>query len=42
MTNKIASKTLGWLLFGGGIVGWFSSFTLTVDKIKLLEDPKYF
>ena len=41
MTNKIASKTLGWLLFGGGIVGWFSSFTLTVDKIKLLEDPNY-
>ena len=41
MNYKMASKNLGWLLSVGGIVGWFSSFTLTVDKIKLLEDPTY-
>lgn len=41
MNNKIASKNLGWLLSVGGIIGWFSSFTLTLDKIRLLEDPNY-
>ena len=41
MNYKMASKNLGWLLSVGGIVGWFSSFTLTVDKIKLLENPNY-
>ena len=41
MNNKTASKNLGWLLSVGGLVGWFSSFTLTIDKIKLLENPNY-
>ena len=41
MNNKIASTTLGWLLSVGGVVGWFSSFILTVDKIKILENPSY-
>ena len=41
MNNKIASKNLGWLLSVGGLVGWFSSFTLTIDKIKILENPNY-
>jgi len=41
MKNRIASKNLGWLLSVGGVIGWFSSFTLTVDKIKILENPNY-
>lgn len=41
MHSKIASKNLGWLLSVGGIFGWFSSFILTVDKIKILENPNY-
>lgn len=41
MKQTIASKNLNWLLSVGGIIGWFSSFILTVDKIKLLEDPTY-
>ncbi len=41
MNKSIASTNLNWLLSVGGIVGWFSSFILTVDKIKLLEDPTY-
>ena len=41
MKNNYASTNLGWLLSVGGIIGWFSSFTLTVDKIRLLEDPSY-
>jgi uncharacterized membrane protein len=39
--NRTASKSLGWLLSVGGLFGWFSSFTLTIDKIKLLENPNY-
>lgn len=41
MDRKIASTTLGWLLAVGGIIGWISSFILTIDKIKLLENPNY-
>jgi len=41
MKNNYASTNLSWLLSVGGIIGWFSSFTLTVDKIRLLEDPSY-
>ncbi len=41
MNKSIASTNLNWLLSVGGLVGWFSSFILTVDKIKLLEDPTY-
>jgi len=41
MNNKTASKNLGWLLSVGGVVGWISSFILTIDKIKLLENPNY-
>ena len=41
MNKNIASTNLNWLLAVGGIIGWFSSFTLTIDKIKLLEDPTY-
>lgn len=41
MNRKIASTTLGWLLAVGGIIGWISSFILTIDKIKLLENPNY-
>lgn len=37
----IFSKPLKWLLFLGGVVGFWASFVLTVDKIKLLEDPNY-
>jgi len=40
-TSNFTSKPLHWLLALGGIVGWYSSFILTVDKIKLLENPDY-
>ncbi len=35
------SKPLKWLLFLGGLVGFWASMVLTIDKIKLLEDPSY-
>jgi uncharacterized membrane protein len=41
MNKSIASKNLAWLLAVGGVIGWFASFILTLDKIKLLEDPTF-
>ncbi|MGA0883915.1 MAG: vitamin K epoxide reductase family protein, partial [Candidatus Nanopelagicales bacterium] len=37
----IFSLPLKWLLFLGGLVGFWASMVLTVDKIRILEDPAY-
>lgn len=34
-------QTLPWILVVGGIVGLLSSFILSMDKIRLLENPSY-
>ena len=36
-----ASRPFAWLLLVGGAVGLFASTVLTLDKIRLLEDPSY-
>ncbi|CAM5594963.1 vitamin K epoxide reductase family protein [Kitasatospora aureofaciens] len=36
-----ASRPFAWLLLVGGVVGLFASTVLTLDKIRLLEDPSY-
>ncbi|MFD8703105.1 vitamin K epoxide reductase family protein [Kitasatospora sp. NPDC059648] len=36
-----ASRPFSWLLLIGGAVGLFASTVLTLDKIRLLEDPSY-
>jgi uncharacterized membrane protein len=35
------SNPLKWLLFLGGLVGFWASMILTNDKIKILQDPNY-
>ncbi|MEW1956270.1 vitamin K epoxide reductase family protein [Kineococcus sp. NPDC059986] len=37
----VSPRTRGLLLLIGGILGFVAAFTLTVEKIKLLEDPSY-
>lgn len=37
----IFSRPLQWLLFLGGLVGFWASLVLIIDKIKILEDPSY-
>ena len=34
-------KTTPWLLLFSGIIGLFAAFTLTQDKISILEDPNF-
>ncbi len=38
---KSLEKILPWLLIGGGIIGLISSFIITLDKLKLLENPSF-
>ncbi len=42
-TKKILAvdNVLKWLFVGGGLVGFAASFILTLDKIKILQDPHY-
>lgn len=35
------AKPLSWILVLGGIVGLISSFVITIDKMKLLENPAF-
>ncbi|WP_407991065.1 vitamin K epoxide reductase family protein [Kitasatospora sp. CMC57] len=42
MTTPVrAGRRLGWLFVVTGLLGLFGSAVLTLDKIKLLEDPSY-
>ncbi|WP_405016645.1 vitamin K epoxide reductase family protein [Kitasatospora sp. NBC_00070] len=42
MTTPVpAGRRLGWLFVVTGLLGLFASAVLTLDKIKLLEDPSY-
>ncbi|WP_457030622.1 vitamin K epoxide reductase family protein [Kitasatospora sp. P5_F3] len=42
MTTPVAAgRRLGWLFVVTGLLGLFASAVLTLDKIKLLEDPSY-
>ena len=34
-------RILTWVLIVGGGIGWISSFVLTVEKLRLAEDPEY-
>lgn len=36
-----ASRPFAWLLLVGGALGLFASCVLTLDKLRLLEDPSY-
>jgi uncharacterized membrane protein len=40
MTNT-RYRTTPWVLIIGGLIGWFASFQLTLDKISVLSDPNY-
>lgn len=35
------ARAIGWILAAAGAVGLLAAFTLTVEKIRLLEDPDY-
>lgn len=35
------SKPLKWMLLLGGLVGFWASMILTIDKINILQDPNY-
>lgn len=35
------ARAIGWILTGAGAVGLLAAFTLTVEKLRLLEDPAY-
>ena len=39
--RRPSARALGWLLAVGGAVGLLASFILTIERIKLLEDPAY-
>ncbi|GAA1142226.1 putative membrane protein [Kitasatospora gansuensis] len=42
MTTPVqAGRRLGWLFLVTGLLGLYASAVLTLDKIKLLEDPSY-
>ena len=34
-------RTIGYILAIGGVIGFLAAFILTVDKIKLIEDPSF-
>lgn len=34
-------RSLGWLLAGGGVIGFLAAFVLTVERFRLAEDPSY-
>ena len=34
-------RSVGWLLVVGGVLGLVAAFDLTVEKVRLLEDPSY-
>lgn len=36
-----APRSLGWLLAGGGAIGFLAAFVLTVERFKLAVDPSY-
>ncbi len=40
-STRSLAKPLAWILVVGGIIGFISSFIITVDKIKLLENPSF-
>ena len=35
------ARAIGWILAAAGAIGLLAAFTLTVEKIRLLEDPDY-
>ena len=39
--SPVKYKTTPWLLLFSGIIGLFAAFTLTQDKISILEDPNF-
>jgi|FLOH01.1.fsa_nt_gi uncharacterized membrane protein len=39
--SPVQYKTTPWLLLFSGIIGLFAAFTLTQDKISILEDPNF-
>jgi uncharacterized membrane protein len=39
--SPVTRRRLGLLLVIGGVLGFISAFTITIEKIKLLEDPSY-
>ena len=39
--SHVQYKTTPWLLLFSGIIGLFAAFTLTQDKISILEDPNF-
>ena len=39
--SPVQYKTTPWLLLFSGIIGLFAGFTLTQDKISILEDPNF-
>ena len=41
VSARFSGRRLGWLLAGGGTLGWVAAFTLLVEKIALVEDPDY-
>lgn len=34
-------RSTPWLLIIGGLIGWYASFQLTLDKIRILSDPDF-
>ena len=37
----VSSRTRGLLLVVGGVIGFVAAFTLTIERIRLLQDPSY-
>lgn len=40
-SSATVPRSLGWLLAGGGAIGFLAAFVLTVERFKLALDPSY-
>lgn len=38
-TLLLATSAIGWILLVGGLVGWFASTVLTIEKFDVLKNP---
>ncbi|SDS38605.1 Uncharacterized membrane protein [Paraoerskovia marina] len=39
--SRLSTRVWAWTLLVGGLIGFYASFELTIERIRTLEDPSY-